>query len=245
MTTQAASTSTLQQLLEARNGLIIHQALCAAAKLGVADLLERGVCTTAELAGELKVNEDALYRLLRALASQGVFEETAPRTFRNLGLSCSLRTDEPGSIRPAFLFWGTDFYYRSFGEILYSVQTGKPTGGKLFGMNEWEYMRQNPDLATIFDDAMTNFSSMQPLPLPPPTTSELGRASWMWVAATESCFLMSSRLTRDCAGFSQTSLTCWNARDSVGSSMVNWRRALQCNRAIFSVKYPAAVGPTL
>jgi hypothetical protein len=28
-------------------------------------------------------------------------------------------------------------------------------------MNEWEYMRQNPDLATIFDDAMTNFSSMQ------------------------------------------------------------------------------------
>jgi methyltransferase family protein len=95
MTTQAASTSTLQQLLEARNGLIIHQALCAAAKLGVADLLERGVCTTAELAGELKVNEDALYRLLRALASQGVFEETAPRTFRNLGLSCSLRSDEP------------------------------------------------------------------------------------------------------------------------------------------------------
>jgi hypothetical protein len=161
MTTQAASTGTLKQLLEARNGLIIHQALCTAAKLGVADLLERGVCTTAELAGELKVNEDALYRLLRALASQGVFEEIASRTFRNSGLSCALRTDEPGSIRSAFLFWGTDFYYRSFGEILYSVQTGEPSGGKLFGMNEWEYMRQHPDLASIFDDAMTNFSAMQ------------------------------------------------------------------------------------
>jgi len=161
MTEQATSVSTVKQLLQARNGLIIHQALCAAAKLGVADLLERGVRTTAELAGELKVNEDALYRLLRALASQGVFEETSSRTFRNSGLSCSLRTDEPGSIRPAFLFWGTDFYYRSFGEILHSVQTGEPAGAKLFGMSEWEYMRQHPELASIFDGAMTNFSAMQ------------------------------------------------------------------------------------
>src|SRR5258708_24840172 len=161
MTAKAASTGTLKQLLEARNCLIISQVWCTAAELGVADLLERGVCTTAELAGELKVNEDALYRLLRALASQGVFEEIAPRTFRNSGLSCSLRTDEPGSIRSAFLFWGTDFYYRSFGEILYSVQTGEPSGGKLFGKNEWEYMRQHPDLASIFDNAMTNFSEMQ------------------------------------------------------------------------------------
>src|ERR1700687_901086 len=133
MTEQATSVSTVKQLLQARNGLIIHQALCAAAKLGVADLLERGVRTTAELARELKVNEDAMYRLLRALASQGVFEETAPRTFRKSDLSCYLRTDEPGSIRPAFLYFGTDFYYRSFGEILYSIQTGEPARAKLFG----------------------------------------------------------------------------------------------------------------
>src|SRR5216683_5678170 len=109
MTAQAASTSTLKQLLQARNGLIIHQALCAAAKLGVADSLERGVSTTAEIAAELKVNEDALYRLLRALASQGVFEESGPRTFRNSGISFHLRANVPGSIRPALLYFGTDF----------------------------------------------------------------------------------------------------------------------------------------
>src|SRR5258708_17887449 len=80
MTTQAASTGTLKQLLEARNGLIIHQALCTAAKLGVADLLERGVGTTAELAGELKGNEDPLYRLLRPPPSQGVFQGIRPPT---------------------------------------------------------------------------------------------------------------------------------------------------------------------
>ncbi len=161
MTTQPAKNAALIQLLQARSGLIIHQALYAAAKLGVADLLERGVDTSAKLAAELKVNEDALYRLLRALASQGIFEETAPRTFKNSGISHCLRKDEPGSIRPALLYWGTDFYYQSFGEILHSIETGEPARARLFGNSEWEYMQQHPELASIFDDAMTNLSSMQ------------------------------------------------------------------------------------
>ena len=150
-----------QKLMQVRNSLIIHQSICAAAQLGVADLLEQGLSTTEELARELNVNEDALYRTLRALASQGIFEETSPCTFRNSGLSCLLRTGVPGSVRPAFLFWGTEMYYRSFGELLHTIQTGEPASAKLFGMSEWEYMRQHPELAVIFDEAMTNFSSMQ------------------------------------------------------------------------------------
>lgn len=161
MTAQPAPNTAFTQLLQIRKGLIVHQALYAAAKLGVADWLEKGVVTTADLARELKVNEDALYRLLRALSSQGIFEETAPRTFRNAGLSSSLRTGEPGSIRAALLYFGTDFYYRSMGEILYSIETGEPARAKLFGMSEWEYMRLHPELAGTFDDAMTNLSSMQ------------------------------------------------------------------------------------
>ena len=121
----------------------------------VADLLERGVHTSAKLATELKVNEDALYRLLRALASQGIFEEMHPRTFRNTGVSRYLRIDEPESIRPALLYWGTEFYYRSFGEILHSIETGEPARAKLFAKSDWECMQRHPELAAIFDDAMT------------------------------------------------------------------------------------------
>ena len=161
MTVPDSSAIAHQKLMQVRNSLIIHQSICAAAQLGVADLLEQGLSTTEELARELKVNEDALYRTLRALASQGVFEETSSRTFRNSELSCFLRTGVPGSIRPAFLFWGTELYYRSFGELLHTLQTGKPATAKLFGMSEWEYMREHPELAGIFDEAMTNFSSMQ------------------------------------------------------------------------------------
>ncbi len=158
---QAASTFAIKQLMQTREALIMHHALCAAANLGLADLLKNGPATTAELALELKVNEDALYRTLRALASKGIFEETTDRTFRNSEFSQPLRSDILGSVRPAFLFWETELYSRAFGEMLHSIQTGEPAIAKLFGMSEWEYMRQNPELARIFDEAMTNFSTMQ------------------------------------------------------------------------------------
>jgi hypothetical protein len=160
MTAQGVSTSTLQQLQLARNGMILHQAMCAAAKLGVADLMEKGEGTTGQLAGALKVNEDMLYRLLRALAGEGVFEEYSPRTFRNSQLSRSLCEGSPGSLRPFYLFWGTEFYYRSLGEIVHSVKTGDPAIGKVLGMNEWEYMRQNPEMAAIFENAMTSNANL-------------------------------------------------------------------------------------
>ena len=147
-------------LLRARDGFVLHQALAAVAKLGVADLLETGPRSTDELARELKVNEDALYRVLRMLASQQVFEEIAQRTFKNTELSRFLRSDVPGSLRPLFIFWGSEFYYPCFGELLYSIETGKPSREKLAGMNGFEYLRQHPELACIFDEAMTAGSQL-------------------------------------------------------------------------------------
>ena len=160
MTRQPALSAAVTLLLQSRDALIMHQALYAATKLGVADLLETDGRTTAELARQLKVNEDALYRLLRALASQSVFEEMDPRTFKNSALSRFLRSDEPGSMRPLLLFWGNEFYYRAFGEILYSLETGQPARAKLSGMDTFEQLSRNPELARIFDDAMTNMSHL-------------------------------------------------------------------------------------
>jgi hypothetical protein len=67
MTAQSASAPTALDLLRMTDGLIIHQSLCAAARLGVADLLKHGARSTADLAATLRVNEDALYRTLRFL----------------------------------------------------------------------------------------------------------------------------------------------------------------------------------
>jgi hypothetical protein len=160
MISEAQLSTIRSSLLRGRDGLILNQALHAVATLCVADLVEQGLRTTDELAIELKVNEAALYRTMRLLASQGIFEETATRTFRNTESSSFLRTDVPGSLRPLLIFWGSEFFYPCFGEMLYSVQTGEPSRARLSGMDSFEYLRQRPELARIFDNAMTAQSEM-------------------------------------------------------------------------------------
>src|SRR5438105_15084704 len=76
-------------------------AISAAAKLVVADCLESGPKTTTELATELNVHEDSLYRLLRALAGSGIFHETDGRTFAQTPLSNLLRDSATPSLRYA------------------------------------------------------------------------------------------------------------------------------------------------
>src|SRR6266487_2312065 len=114
MATQAALMATSLDLLRMTDGLILHQSLCAAAKLGVADLLKDGARSSADLAGALEVSDDALYRTLRFLAGQGVFHETAPRTFANSALSEWLRTDVPGSVRSILIYRGSPNYVSPF-----------------------------------------------------------------------------------------------------------------------------------
>jgi hypothetical protein len=83
--------------------------LYAAAALGVADLLKGRAASAAELAGSLRVNEEALYRALRALSGQGVFDEIACGTFANSRLSECLRTDMPGSVRSLLIMRGGSY----------------------------------------------------------------------------------------------------------------------------------------
>jgi hypothetical protein len=160
MTQQAISNPSRAVLLRARDGLILHQTLYAAAKLGVADYLDGGWRSAVDLAGELKVNAGALYRVLRLLASQGVFEENKDRCFKNNQVSNFLRTGVPGSVRSLFLFWGSDFHYLCYGKILHSIETGEPSRTLLSGTDGFEHLRQSPEEARVFDDAMTNMSEL-------------------------------------------------------------------------------------
>ena len=147
-------------LLRARDGLILHQALYAAAKLGIADHLDGGWRCALDLAEELKVNGGALYRTLRLLASQGIFEEDQARCFKNNPVSKFVRRDAPGSVRPLLLFWGSDFHYPCFGKILHSIETGEASRTLLSGTDGFEHLRQDPEQARLFDDAMTTMSEL-------------------------------------------------------------------------------------
>ena len=149
-------------LLRARDGLILHQTLYVAAKLGVADQLEaEGWRSAADLAQQLEVNEDALYRTLRLLASQGIFEENNARCFKNNEVSNFLRTGVPDSLRSLFIYWGSDFCYPPFGHIMHSIKTGESSRTMLSGgADSFEHLRHDPEQARIFDDGMTTMSQL-------------------------------------------------------------------------------------
>ena len=174
MSTQAPVAAGQMELLRFANGAVVQQCIYAAAALAIADLLKDGPLSTAELAQRVEVNEAALYRVLRLLAGAGIFQETAPRTFGNNELSHYLRADVPGSVRAAFIFRGSSYFYSPFREILYSVRTGLSAREKVHGMSGWEFLRQNPDEARIFDEAMTAMSGV----VGPAVAAEYDFGSW-------------------------------------------------------------------
>lgn len=160
MTAPLPPSATPLALLRMTDGLVVHQALCAAATLGIADLLSTGARSAAALASALHVNEDALYRALRFLSGQRVFREIGSRTFVNTPLSQYLRSDVPGSIRPVLIFRGSRYYFSPFTEFLYSLETGIPAREKVLGTGAFEYLRADPETERLFDEAMTALSTL-------------------------------------------------------------------------------------
>ena len=142
-----------QQLDGMITGYWISQAIYAAAKFGIADELKDGPRSIEQLAQATSTNADALYRLLRALASRGIFAEGEPRLFSLTPLAEPLQSDVPGSKRALALMSG-DEQFRAWAEIVYSIKTGEIAFEKVFGKPIFEYLRGNPDKAKIFDAAM-------------------------------------------------------------------------------------------
>ncbi len=145
--------SPAQQLDRMITGYWISQAIYAAARFDVAGHLAAGPKSTEELAQATSTHPDALYRLLRALANVGVFEEVGPRRFALTPLAELLRDDVPGSKRGLALMAG-DEQFRAFGEIEYSIRTGKTAFDKVFGKPIFDYLGEHPDKARVFDQAM-------------------------------------------------------------------------------------------
>jgi hypothetical protein len=148
-----AESSLPEQLNRMLTGYWISQALYVAAKLGIAELLAPGPRTAEDLAGATKSHAPSLYRLLRALASVGVFAEDDQGRFRLTGLAEFLRSDAPGSQRALAIMAGEE-HYRAWGELLYSVQTGQPGFDKVYGMPVFAFLAQHPEQARVFDAAM-------------------------------------------------------------------------------------------
>jgi hypothetical protein len=134
-------------------------ALGAVAQLRIADHLADGPRSAAYLAERTGANEDAIYRVLRALSTVNVFTENAPRTFALTPAGNLLRANVPGSVLDLVLWTCDAFHFRVYAELPESVRTGEPIGDKVVGMPVFEYLERNPELGSRFNNAMTNFSA--------------------------------------------------------------------------------------
>lgn len=142
-------------LMEMATGHFVSQAVYVAAKLGLADLLEGGARTAAELAAAVGANPSALHRLLRMLASRGIFVEDAQERFGQSPLSACLRAGA-GSLRAPVILWNEE-QYRAWGDVLETVKTGETAFNRMFGVGWFAYVERHPETAAIFNSAMTGW----------------------------------------------------------------------------------------
>jgi len=149
---------TLMQMI---NGFQLSRAIYVAATLGIADLLKDGFRTTDDLAEATHTDAPSLYRLLRALASEGVFTEDEDGRFGLTPLGQLLRPDVPGTLRGWALLMGGPSGWTTWENLLYSVQTGESAFRHNHGMSVWTYRERHPEANAIFNEAMLSLSALE------------------------------------------------------------------------------------
>jgi hypothetical protein len=146
-----------EQLSRILIGAALSRAVSTIAELGIADLIQTGQPQPVEhLARASKTHEPSLYRVLRFLASHGLFRETENRKFDHTALSAALRSDAPGSYRA-----GAQMFHHLFAGwegLHHSVQTGAPGFNKVFGAPIFDYIQTHPEMGPVFDAGMTSLN---------------------------------------------------------------------------------------
>ncbi len=130
------------------------QALYVVAKLGVADLLVKGPLTGTDLAQELGAHPRSLFRVMRALAAQGVFTQDSSDRFGLAPISQLLRSDAPDSMRFVAINIGEE-YYRAAGDLIHTVKTGETAFDHVYGKGHFDYLAEHEDSNKIFNMFMT------------------------------------------------------------------------------------------
>jgi hypothetical protein len=159
MSEQTTAPDPAMHVFQLATGYVISTALQLAVQVGVADHLAAGPRTAQQLAAATGTNEDALYRVLRALASVGVFDEVEPRRFALTPAADILRKDAPRSIHDVVAFIADPLHMRVYADAIDSLRTGKPAAEKTLGKPLFEWLAEHSEYSSTFNSAMTNMSA--------------------------------------------------------------------------------------
>ena len=145
-----------EQLTRMITAAALSRAICTIGELGIADHIEPGVPQPVKrLAERTGAHARSLYRMLRFMASHGVFRETADHSFDHTAPSAALISTADGSFRPA-----ARMFHRMFAGwdgLHHAVATGGQSFEHVYGQPLFDHICSNPELAPIFDAGMTAF----------------------------------------------------------------------------------------
>jgi hypothetical protein len=133
----------------------ISQSLYVVTEMGVADQLRGEARSIDDLAQSVGAHTEALYRVLRALASIGIFTEIKSRHFALTPVGQLLRTDIPDSMHDLATTISRD--WEPWGHMMQCVRTGQSAYHHQYGMSFFSYLQENPNKAELFNKAMGNF----------------------------------------------------------------------------------------
>jgi predicted transcriptional regulator len=149
-----------ERVLQLATGFVFTAAIQPIARLRIPDLLAQGPQPVSELARQTGTNADALYRVLRLLASAGIFTESAGKVFAQTTLSEVLRSDVPGSVRDMVVWMSNPFHFKVWCELQHSLETGKPAVERVYGKPCFDALFSDPEVTCDFNSAMSCFSRM-------------------------------------------------------------------------------------
>ena len=155
------------------SGHLTSHAIYIVAKLRIADYLKDGHKSVQQLAEWTETHPDSLYRLLRMLASIGIFAEikgemgeeeeetnhSVRRRFELTPMTSFLQSETKGSVRNFALMFGLESFKKAMDDLLYAIQTGENSFKHANGMEIYEYFEQNQEEAQIFNGAMASLTS--------------------------------------------------------------------------------------
>ena len=145
------------QIMQLTTSCWTSRCLHVVAELGIADLIGDQPQSTEALAKASGTQPNALYRVLRLLASVGIFE-WEQGAWHHTDASRFLRSDHPGSLRDYVRMLGLPVFWSAFGDLDHSLRTGESAFAKHHPEGVFEYLAKHPEESRIFDAAMVSKS---------------------------------------------------------------------------------------
>ncbi|HEY9848993.1 MAG TPA: methyltransferase [Leptolyngbyaceae cyanobacterium] len=146
--------------------LWLNHALSTAAQLGIADAIGDDTKSVEEIAQATQTHAPSLYRLLRCLASVGVFTEVEPHRFAIAPIGQYLRSDNPQTLRHLVMMHASPWHLEFTDKMFDNVKDNQPAVTHAFGINNlYEYFDRDGEAGELFNKAMVNLTMNFHLPL--------------------------------------------------------------------------------